>query len=118
MKIPLVIADVGATNTRLALVADGDAGPVILRETTLRSRDHSGLEDPLSDFLRGAAPSPDRAVLAVAGPVVDGRAELTNLGWTLEEGRLAQALGLRSVRLVTIWWLWRGLFRPSAPSRS
>ncbi len=100
MKIPLVIADVGATNSRLALVADGDAGPVILRETTLRSRDHSGLEDPLSDFLRGAAPSPERAVLAVAGPVVDGRAELTNLGWTLEEGRLAQALGLRSVRLV------------------
>jgi len=97
---PVLVADVGATSTRLALVAGHRTSPSILKETMLPSRECGGLETALRDFLRGSSARPRDAVLAVAGPVVDGRASLTNLGWTLDEGPLAAALGLRSVRLV------------------
>jgi glucokinase len=96
----VLVADVGATSTRFALVAGDWASHSIVKETVLPSRECRGLEAALRDFLRGATAPPRDAVLAVAGPVVDGRAELTNLGWTLDEGSLAVALGLRSVRLV------------------
>ena len=39
-------------------------------------------------------------MFAVAGPVISGRAELTNLGWSLDESLLRAALGVRSVRLL------------------
>jgi glucokinase len=91
---------VGATSTRLALVAGHRASPSILSETMLPSRECGGLETALRAFLRDSSARPRDAVLAVAGPVVDGRANLTNLGWVLDEGALAAALGLRSVRLV------------------
>jgi glucokinase len=94
------VADIGATSTRLALVAGDRTSSTILRETMLSSRECGGLETAVRDFLRDSSPGPRDAVLAVAGPVVDGRANLTNLGWTLEEGTLAAALGLRSVRLL------------------
>jgi glucokinase len=96
----LLIGDLGATNLRLALVAAGADGPTTLREASLRSGDYMGLEAPVQEFLRGAPARVDRAVFAVAGPVVEGRAELTNLGWRLEDHGLARSLGVASVRLV------------------
>lgn len=97
---PVLVADVGATSTRLALVAGDRVSFAILKQTVLTSRECHGLESALRDFLGDSSSRPGNAVLAVAGPVVGGRAELTNLGWVLEEGSLAAALGLRSVRLV------------------
>jgi len=94
----LLVGDVGATSTRLALLEPGSSA--IVRQTRVPSRECAGLEQATREFL-GAAPSPaDRAVFAVAGPVREGRAELTNLGWSLDENALAGSLGLRSVRLL------------------
>jgi glucokinase len=96
----VLVADVGATSARFALVAGDWASHSIVKETVLLSRECRGLEPELREFLRDSTARPRDGVLAVAGPVVDGRAELTNLGWSLDEGSLAAALGLRSVRLV------------------
>jgi glucokinase len=98
--VVLLIGDLGATSLRLALVAAGAGGPTTLREASLRSGDYTGLAAPVQEFLGGAPERPDRAVFAVAGPVVERRAELTNLGWRLEEHGLATSLGVGSVRLV------------------
>ena len=46
------------------------------------------------------APTPPAAALAVAGPVQDGRAHLTNAQWQLDESTLQSALGIRTVRLM------------------
>jgi glucokinase len=99
-SVVLLVGDFGATNMRLTLVATGAGGPTTLREASLRSGDYPGLEAPVREFLRGAPAPAERAVFAVAGPVVEGRAELTNLGWKLEEHRLATSLGVGSVCLV------------------
>jgi glucokinase len=96
----LLVADVGATSSRFAVVAGDRASYSIVKEAVLPSRECRGLEAALDEFLRGSNPRPLDAVLAVAGPVVNGRVELTNLGWVLDEDSLSTALGLRSVRLV------------------
>ena len=94
----VLVGDVGATNTRLALLdrATGER----LRELSVPSRSCSGLIEPALMMLREAACPVRRAVFAVAGAVVEGRAELTNLGWSLDEAGLAAELGLESVHLV------------------
>jgi glucokinase len=94
----VLVGDVGATNLRLALVDRATAAR--LRELTAPSRSCSGLVEPALTMLRDASCPVRGAVFAVAGPVVEGRAELTNLGWSLEEAGLAAELGLESVHLV------------------
>ncbi len=94
----LLVGDVGATSIRLALVEPGSS--FIVRETRQASRKCAGLEEAVQEFLRGAPSPVEHAVFAVAGPVREGQATLTNLGWSLDENALAGSLGLRSVRLL------------------
>jgi glucokinase len=97
----LLLGDVGATHARLALISreDGLARPI--REANLPSRQYGSLETLVGDFLNPRPPGPiDRAVFAVAGPVVRGSVELTNLGWVTGEASLAAALGIPAVRLL------------------
>jgi glucokinase len=89
---------VGATNTRLALV-DRTTGAT-LRERSVPSRSCPGLIEPVLTLLREATGPVGRAVFAVAGAVVEGRAELPNLGWSLDEAGLSAELNLESVHLV------------------
>lgn len=85
-----LVADVGGTNTRVSL-ADGDR---LLTETIRRYRnsEYPGLESVLTTYL-GEEGNPDcaAAAVAVAGPVRDGRGELTNLDWAIDRDTLARA---------------------------
>ena len=96
----VLVGDIGATNTRLTLVRGAPDSTPVLHEAVFPSRDYTGLEEPVRKFLRDAPAPAQRAVFAVAGPVVEGRAELTNLGWVLEEEALRESLDLASVRLL------------------
>jgi glucokinase len=97
----LLVGDIGATHARLALISPehGLARPV--RETNLPSRRYESLEAAVREFLAPPPPAPiGCAVFAVAGPVVHGRAELTNLGWVVDEATLAAAVDIPVVRLL------------------
>lgn len=76
-----LVADVGGTNARFALITAPGAAPE--RIGTLRTRDHPGLAEAAAAYLERYAPDvqPDAACLAVAGPVANGRFRLTNAGW-------------------------------------
>ena len=52
------------------------------------------------EFLAREKRTADHACFDVAGPVIGGRAHLTNLPWDVEETALSQALGLRRVMLL------------------
>ena len=97
----LLVADIGGTQARLALVSpEASTVETAAAEQVFRSGDFDGLETLVGAFLRPGQVRIERAVFAVAGPVVNGRAELTNLGWKLDEKQLCESLGVRSVRLV------------------
>lgn len=93
-----LLADVGGTRTRFALLSDGQVGPI----ESLRTGAYGSMHDAAHHFLNGQAEGTvvDRAVIAAAGPVSGGRCKLTNAPWTLDAEGLRQSLHLRSTRLV------------------
>ncbi len=98
--VKVVVGDIGGTSTRLALVSS-DGGPRrFLAEAEFASQDHPGLAPLVAGFLAEHGGSVEGACFAVAGPVQDGRAKLTNLPWALDEADLRLALGVPWVRLV------------------
>jgi glucokinase len=94
----ILAGDIGGTNTRLALY---EAEAAIRLDRTLPNREFPHFDAVLSRFLaEGGHPSLTAAALAVAGPVMEGRVRMTNLGWVLEEAALSAALGGAPVRLL------------------
>lgn len=85
-----LVADIGGTNTRVALAE----GPKLLPETIrkYRNAEYPGLETVLRAYIAEEGDVDCRgACVAVAGPVHDGRATLTNLDWTIDREGVARA---------------------------
>lgn len=88
--------DLGGTNARFGVVdADG-----INSVTRYRNADFPNFSELLKKALTVADTSIDRLCVAVAGPVSDGRVEMTNLGWVLDERALAAEFDLSRVVLM------------------
>ncbi len=100
-----LVGDVGGTNARLALAEwKGKAeGWTVLRERHFPSGNYAGLTPILREFLAGpggGGAAPDKAVLAVAGPVDLGRGRLSNRGWIVDSEEIARETGIPRVRLL------------------
>jgi glucokinase len=95
----LLAGDIGGTKTNVGIYST-DKGPrEPLVESTLPSARFSSLEELVSEFLSQVSIQIERASFGVAGPVVAGRARITNLPWVIEEARVRDTLHLESVRL-------------------
>jgi glucokinase len=98
MSIQLA-GDVGGTKSALAII-DSELGPRnFLEKATYPSADYPSLDALVAEFLKGKKWQLARASIDVAGPVVDGRCQTTNLPWVIEEKSLSKELGI-PVRLV------------------
>src|SRR3984885_2425328 len=96
----LIAGDIGGTTTRLALVS-AETGPRhFLAQQEYHSGDFKGLQPIVEAFLADAGGQATSACFDVAGPVINGRAHLTNLPWDLEEAALSRDLRLQSVSLL------------------
>lgn len=94
-----LVGDVGGTNARFALVdADGRVRNLHVYEAAK----YSTLNDVIADFLERTLgrKRPSRAVIACAGPVMDGEIEFTNLDWQVSEGDLLAQFEFEGVRLI------------------
>lgn len=96
----LLAGDIGGTKTDLAVFSSerGPRSPVA--EATFPSADYPSLEALVQAFLSKVRLPIDAASFGVAGPVVAGRAKITNLPWQIEEEHLGKALRLSRVRVV------------------
>ena len=96
----LIAGDIGGTKTRLALVSP-EAGPrKFVAEQEFHSADFKGLQPIVEAFLANTGGHATSACFDVAGPVIGGRAHLTNLPWDIEEAALCRDLGLQRVSLL------------------
>jgi glucokinase len=96
----LIAGDVGGTKTLLALY-DPDAGPrAPIAQAEFHSADYGSLDDVVRAFMAQTKRPADAACFDVAGPVIGGRAHLTNLPWVLDEELMTKALGLKRVMLL------------------
>jgi glucokinase len=94
-----LVGDVGGTNARFALV---DAQGHIRNPRTFVARDYASLGDVIAEYLEQTAGRwrPPRAVIAVAGPVMDGEIEFTNLDWQISEGDLLAHFEFEAIKLI------------------
>ena len=84
-----LVADVGGTNTRVALAKGAHLLPDTVRR--FRNADHSALDTVLEAYLDAEGGVDCRgAAVAVAGPVRDGVGHLTNLDWSMDKATLAR----------------------------
>jgi len=99
----ILAGDIGGTKTVLALceaapvsgAAPGTLAFTIVREQVYPCADFDSLEAVLATFLPAGAPhGVIAACFGVAGPVVDGAAQITNLPWRIEAAVLTAQLGV------------------------
>lgn len=98
MTTPALIADIGATNARFALLE----GTELVASETYEVSDYASPIEAARDFLAGPAKghSPKRALIAAAGPVDSGRITLTNAAWVVDSERIANGLGMTDVAVL------------------
>lgn len=95
----LLAADLGGTKTLLELghAVAGNYAP--LRAQRFENAEFASLEAVLRSFLQ-KGPAVDAACIAVAGPVVNDCATVTNLPWEIDASVLSAELGGAQVRLI------------------
>jgi len=93
-----LLADIGGTNARFALVDGDDIGPIVYTKVA----DFPTVRDAIADVLarRASAGPVTAAVLAVAGPVTNNRCVMTNSPWIIDGSELQAAFGLKSVHVL------------------
>jgi glucokinase len=99
-EVTLLAGDIGGTKTTLGIFSSQSGPRQPLAEATFASADYASLEVLASEFLGKAGLTVTRASFGVAGPVVGGRADVTNLPWIVDERALAETLGLGRARLL------------------
>lgn len=94
-----LVGDVGGTNARFALV---DEQGHIRNPRSFPAREYASLADVIAEYLEQTCgrKRPPRAVIAVAGPVLDGEIEFTNLEWQITEGDLLAQFEFEAVKLI------------------
>jgi glucokinase len=96
-----LVADIGGTNTRVALAE----GPHVQLATVRRFKnaEHDGIAHVIASYLEH--PDIERAFIrgvcvAMAGPVHDGVGTLTNLDWRIDKTELARAVTAEKVSVL------------------
>ncbi|MBN3922037.1 glucokinase [Nostoc sp. NMS4] len=129
----LLAGDIGGTKTilRLSETSDSEALHTIYQEN-YHSADFPDLVPIVQQFLLKAnTRTPEKACFAIAGPLVNNTAKLTNLAWFLDTERLQQELGIPQISMINdfaavgygisglqkqdLYTLQIGNFQPEAP---
>jgi len=93
----LLAGDIGGTKTLLGLYKPETGVRQPITQAEFPSAKYPGLEEIVREFLAQINQTVAYACFDVAGPVIGGRAHLTNLPWSLSEEELRRDLGLKGV---------------------
>ena len=97
----ILAGDIGGTKTILALYEEAGDELRKLRDARYPSAEHDSLEGIIETFLgRDRGLELRAACFGVAGAVIDGRSQATNLSWVMDESSLEEATGASRVKLL------------------
>ena len=98
----LLAGDIGGTKTVLALFSTADSVETLhpLHLQTFPSGRFSSLEAIIAQFLQDKQVEVEAATFGVAGPVVNGRSQITNLPWVIDAANIRQTFGIDKVALL------------------
>ncbi|MEO0365335.1 MAG: glucokinase [Pseudomonadota bacterium] len=97
-----LIADIGGTNSRLAVWHDDETPGGSVHGTRKLTNDaYVEIHDMLGTFLDGYdGPPPTAGILAIAGPVVGDEVALLNIDWAFSVNGLREQLGLSQLVVI------------------
>jgi len=97
-----LVGDIGGTNARFAIAERKDGRTTLSHFKSLECAAYKDVYDALRSYfaMTGEKAGFDFTVVAVAGPVKDGRIKFTNLEWEVREDLLGQTTGARHTRLI------------------
>ncbi|MCP5036763.1 MAG: ROK family protein [Rhodobacteraceae bacterium] len=97
-----MLADIGGTNTRLALALGGKLSPTSVQR--LKNEEFGSFEALLSAYLATqndiTFPTFAGAAVALAGPVENGTGVMTNLKWRVERECLTRLTGTKNILIL------------------
>ncbi|WP_185140147.1 glucokinase [Albibacterium bauzanense] len=101
-KVAKILAvDIGGTKTSFGLFTIVGANVNLVQEETYPSKNYLSFNVILDKYLQEHVSSiPDILSIGVAGPVVDGKVQLTNLSWSIDANVLQQEKGITKVFLL------------------
>lgn len=97
--MPLLLADIGGTNSRCALARDGGE---IAELRVFRNTDFADLKSLLCAFLGtvGRQYRPTAGALAIAAPICGDEVQMMNIAWRFSVRALTRELGLEELHVV------------------
>jgi glucokinase len=96
----VIAGDVGGTKVLLQYIEVGEGGRTVRLERRYESRLYPTFDRLLREFLALGVTSVDSACFAVAGPVTQQVAEVTNIGWKMDAASLQTEFGIPRVILI------------------
>lgn len=98
----ILAGDIGGTKTNVALLeTDGREVGKVLAQQKFPSAGYDSLERMIAEFLAAARqPKLTHACFGVAGPVVDGCVDATNLKWDVSADSIAGLLGIHRITII------------------
>jgi len=94
-----LVADIGGTNARFALVAE--ATSVAIEPRNLRCAEYETIVDATLTYLdQVALGEPYQAAISIASPVTGDAIDMTNHSWSFSVGETRAALGLRHLKVL------------------
>ena len=80
----ILAGDIGGTKTLLGLFTAEQGGTKPIRQRSFPSQQYTSLEQIIAEFLADGPERPTSGAFAVAGPVMQGTARITNLPWFVD----------------------------------
>ncbi len=93
-----LVADIGGTNARFALV--GPERNALLDVRYLVCAEYASLTEAIQDYLKTATFMPDRAVISIAAPITGENLSMTNHHWRFNISEVCKALGWQSLQVI------------------
>lgn len=96
----ILAGDIGGTKTVLALMNNAAEVQRPFREATFPSSHYTSLEEIIQEFLAHLDETPTAASFGVAGPVTNGRSQITNLPWVIDAAAIQETFHIPRVHLL------------------
>ncbi|WP_018617468.1 glucokinase [Segetibacter koreensis] len=95
----VLAGDVGGTKTNLAVFKKTGNELAVIKEASFMSKNFTGIIEMMQAFLSGDT-VPDIISLGVAGPVQEGKVNITNLSQQIDVRQIAQQLNVEKIYLI------------------
>ena len=96
----IIAGDIGGTKTVIGCFVKGERRPVLKEFRIYDSKNSSGLEEIIENFIDIFSLKVSIACFGIAGPVFNGICKTTNLPWIVSEQKLKKHFGFNHVCLI------------------